>query len=73
MLEPTCERILALNTTKANLSLGNTESIDGKMYFKCDFDGASSQSIYKMEYTSTSLDEARKNEESLFQTEIVPL
>ena len=43
------------------------------MHIKGGFDGASSQSLYKQKYTDTILGVVIKNEESIFQTSIVPL
>ena len=43
------------------------------MHFKDGFNGASSQSLYKQKYSDTILDEVIENEESIFQTSIVPL
>ena len=45
----------------------------GILYLKVGFDGASSQSIYKQKFEETDLHEEVQNEESLFQTAIVPL
>ena len=69
----TLERIVDLPESKTMINnLGSHES-HGKMYFKVGFDGASSQSIYKQKYMETDLNQARANEETLFQTAIVPL
>ena len=46
---------------------------EGIFYLKCGFDGASSQSVYKQRFDETELEEGVKNENSLFQTGIVPL
>ena len=48
-------------------------NISGTFYLKGGFDGASSQSIYKQKYEETDLSMAMSNEESLFQTALVPL
>ena len=45
----------------------------GLLHFKGGFDGASSQSVYKQKYTDTNIGEAQVNEQSLFQTAVVPL
>ena len=49
------------------------EDLSAVLHFKGGFDGASSQSLYKQQYTDTDLSEAVKNEASLFQNAIVPL
>ncbi|XP_065680193.1 uncharacterized protein LOC124806266 [Hydra vulgaris] len=68
-------RVLSLNSCNKIFSELSVKDINqhGIMHFKGGFDGASSQSLYKQKYLDTTLDEVIKNEESIFQTSIVPL
>ena len=75
MVDHTLERIVQV--PEAQEKLQNATSTDdnstGTLHCKIGFDGASSQSVYKQKYEETELTDAKKNEESLFQTAFVPL
>ena len=74
MVNHTLSRILILSEDSLKLlSSCNAQQFNGTFYLKTGFDGASSQSIYKQRYVDTDLSEAKQNEESIFQTGIVPL
>ena len=73
ILDHTLSRILEIPDTKTVLQEHAKEGGSGVFIVKTGFDGASSQSLYKQKYQDTDLNEAIKNEESLFQTAMVPL
>lgn len=73
ILDHTLTRIATLEDSRAALEDIQGDQVEGTLYCKIGFDGASSQSVYKQKYDQTDLDEAKKNEESLFQTALVPL
>ena len=70
MLDHTLSRILEISL--GNLSEVNT-NCNGILYVKGGMDGASSQSIYHQRFEETNLEDGKNNEQSLFQTAIVPL
>ena len=79
LLKHTSSRLLIVATeplekiVKKNQGPTNDMLLEGKLYCKWGFDGASSQKIYKQIYEESDFNDAVKNEESLFSTCLVPL
>ena len=69
MLNHTVTRI----TNMIDLSEIHKVEMNGILYVKIGFDGASSQSIYKRKFDSHKFTEELLQEDSLFSTAIVPL
>ena len=70
MLDHTLSRIVKQDEDMMNeVGSGST----GTLYLKAGMDGASSQSIYNQRFEETDLEVGKLNEESLFQTAVVPL
>ena len=69
MLNHTVTRIINM----IDLSEGYKVEMNGILYVKIGFDGASSQSIYKQKFDSHKFTEELLQEDSLFSTAIVPL
>ena len=73
LLQHTSSRLIKLSEEKIkNISSGQ-QHLSGVLYCKWGFDGASGQSIYKQQYHVDDIDEAIKNEQSVFCTCVVPL
>ena len=73
MVNHTLSRILVVSEDNLQSLTDPAQVLHGTLFLKAGFDGASSQSIYKQQYHQSELDEVMKNEESLFQTAVVPL
>ena len=58
---------------KKNYNIIKGLNLTSTLHCKYGFDRASSQKIYKQKFTQTPLEEAIKNEETLFLTGLVPL
>ena len=71
MLDHTLSRII--ETSLDSLGEVHAQNVAGTLHVKAGMDGASSQSIYHQKYDDTDLEEAKQNEESLFQTAVLPL
>ena len=69
MLNHTVTRIIDMIDLKESCKV----EMNGILYVKIGFDGASSQSIYKQKFDSLNFTEESKQEDSLFSTAIVPL
>ena len=70
MLDHTVTRILETCLDKIGQLRDNSV---GTLHIKAGMDGASSQSIYHQKFDETDLEDGQHNEESLFQTAVVPL
>ena len=62
MLNHTATRIISM----IDLSESYKVELNGILYVKIGFDGASSQSIYKLKFDSHKFNEESKKEDSLF-------
>ena len=78
LVDHTASRIIQMPGPNGKLSdiirsSDQSATCSGTFYFKAGMDGASSQSVYNQKFEHTNLSEGIKNEESLFQSALVPL
>ena len=74
ILDHTLKRIVEIPNVKERVMLLDDKNVhSGILYCKLGFDGASSQSVYKQKFDEMSILEEKIDEESLFQTALVPL